>query len=214
LKKAELPNLTSAADESLRWIIALYASGIEVATETARKRGLAMESKAKIFGHAIHPILIVFPLGLLATAVIFDIVYLITGNHTWPVISLWMIVAGIIGGLLAAIFGFIDFLYIPAGTRARRIATHHARVMVATLVLFALSLGWRWSTPDTPATLALLFSFAGVVVALVGGWFGGELVERLGVGVSPNANLDAPSSLAKERPFATDARHHDMHPTH
>jgi uncharacterized membrane protein len=39
-----------------------------------------MESKVKLFGHPLHPILIVFPLGLLATSVIFDIVYLATGN--------------------------------------------------------------------------------------------------------------------------------------
>ena len=39
-----------------------------------------MESKAKVLGHAAHPILIVFPLGLLATAVIFDVVYLLTGR--------------------------------------------------------------------------------------------------------------------------------------
>jgi len=174
-----------------------------------------MESKAKFLGHAIHPILIVFPLGLLATAVIFDIVYLITGNHFWPTISLWLIVVGIIGGLVAALFGFIDYLYIPTGTRAKRIGTYHALVNVAAIVLFALSLGWRWSTPDTPATLALLFSFAGVVVALVGGWFGGELVERLGMSVAPNANLNAPSSLTRERAFEdVDTRHHNLHPTH
>ena len=44
-----------------------------------------MESQAKILGHAMHPILIVFPLGLLATAVIFDIIYLITGNHFYGI---------------------------------------------------------------------------------------------------------------------------------
>ena len=64
-----------------------------------------MESKAKLFGHAIHPILIVYPLGLLSTAVIFDIIYLATGNPTWTTVSFWMIAAGIIGGLLAAVFG-------------------------------------------------------------------------------------------------------------
>lgn len=173
-----------------------------------------MESKAKILGHAIHPILIVFPLGLLATAVIFDIVYLITANRTWPVISMWMIVAGIIGGLVAALFGFIDYLYIPAGTRAKRIGTYHAFVNVTAIVLFALSLGWRWSTPETPPTLALLLSFIGVAVALVGGWFGGELVERLGVSVSPNANLNAPSSLTSDRTVEVDTRHRNLHPTH
>jgi hypothetical protein len=46
-----------------------------------------------------------------------------------------------------------------------------------------------------PSTLALALSFIGVVAALLGGWLGGELVERLGVGVTPGANLNAPNSL-------------------
>jgi uncharacterized membrane protein len=41
-----------------------------------------MESKAKLFGHPIHQILIVFPLGLLATAVIFDVIYLLQVMHS------------------------------------------------------------------------------------------------------------------------------------
>ncbi len=36
---------------------------------------------------------------------------------------------------------------------------------------------------------------AGGALALVGGWFGGELVERLGVGVHRGAHLNAPNSL-------------------
>ena len=79
-----------------------------------------MESKAKLFGHAIHPILIVYPLGLLSAAVIFDVIYLVTANPTWTTVSFWMIAAGIVGGLLAAVFGLIDYLNIPAGTRAGR----------------------------------------------------------------------------------------------
>ena len=62
-----------------------------------------MESRAKVLGHAANPMLIVFPLGLLATAVIFDAVYLATGNVQWSVISFWLIAAGIIGGLVAAV---------------------------------------------------------------------------------------------------------------
>lgn len=58
-----------------------------------------MESHVKAFGHPIHPMLIVFPLGLLATAVIFDIVYLITGNSVFPVLSFWDIAVGVIGEL-------------------------------------------------------------------------------------------------------------------
>jgi uncharacterized membrane protein len=163
-----------------------------------------MESKAKAFGHAIHPIMIVFPLGLLATAVIFDVLYLVTLNQTFSTVSWWMIAAGLIGGLLAAVFGLIDFLNIPDGTRAKRIGRIHAIVNVAAMVLFALSLYLRWDTPQTPPTTALLFSFAGVAVAMLGGWFGGELVERLGVGVSPDANLNAPNSLTSDRTNGTE----------
>lgn len=171
-----------------------------------------MESKAKLFGHAIHPIMIVFPLGLLATAAIFDILYLLTLNTTFSTVSFWMIVSGVIGGLLAAVFGLIDFLAIPSGTRAKSVGRYHAIVMVTAVVLFALSLWLRWDVPTVPATPALLCSFAGVLVALVGGWFGGELVERLGVGVSPNANLNAPNSLTHDRAFDADVRH-NLHPT-
>jgi len=50
--------------------------------------------------------------------------------------------------------------------------------------------------PDRPETLASILSFIGAGMAGVGGWLGGELVERLGVGVHEGANLDAPSSLS------------------
>jgi uncharacterized membrane protein len=56
-----------------------------------------MESRAKLFGHPGHPILIVFPLGLLATGVIFDIIYLVTGNARLSEVAHWMVVAGILG---------------------------------------------------------------------------------------------------------------------
>jgi uncharacterized membrane protein len=80
-----------------------------------------MESKAKLLGQPIHPMLIVFPLGLLATAVAFDIVALSNGDRFRFVISFRMIAAGIIGGLLAAIFGLVDWWAIPSDTRAKEL---------------------------------------------------------------------------------------------
>ena len=167
-----------------------------------------MESRAKLFGHAVHPILIVYPLGLLSAAVIFDVIYLATGNTTWSTVSFWMIAAGIVGGLLAAVFGLIDYLNIPSGTRASRIGLLHGLINLGVVILFIASWLLRRDTPDVPPTAALALSFIGVAAALLGGWLGGELVERLGVGVTPNANLNAPSSLthsAKETKRMTDA---------
>ena len=154
-----------------------------------------MESKARLFGHAVHPILVVYPLGLLSTAVVFDIIYLATSNPRWSFVSFWMIAAGIVGGLLAALFGLIDYLAIPRGTRANRVGLFHGLVNLAVVILFLLSFVLRWPFPESPPAVALAFSFIGLAGALLGGWLGGELVERLGVGVSTNANLNAPNSL-------------------
>ena len=52
-------------------------------------------------GHAIHKILMVFPLGLLSAGVIFDIIYLISGKWQFVTVAYWLIAAGIIGGLAA-----------------------------------------------------------------------------------------------------------------
>ena len=80
-----------------------------------------MESKVKSMGHPLHPMMVNFPLGLLITAAIFDIVRLVTNNGYWSEIAFWMITAGVIGGLLAAAIGTIDWLAIPAGTRAKKL---------------------------------------------------------------------------------------------
>lgn len=155
-----------------------------------------MESRAKLFGHPIHQMLIVFPLGLLATGVVFDVVYLVGGNPTMATVAYWLIVAGIIGGSAAAPFGFIDWLAIPRGTRAKSVGQWHGLGNVTVLLLFIGSWYLRRDLPEQPETLALVLSFAGAGLALVTGWLGGELVDRLGVGIDDGAHVDAPSSLS------------------
>lgn len=150
----------------------------------------------KFLGHPVHQQLIVFPLGLLGTEVIFDIIALVGGNHYWFGIAYWLIAAGIIGGLTAAVFGLIDWLGLPWDTRAKRIGLWHGGGNLVVLILFAGSWWMRKPTPLEPG-YALTLSFTGVAVALVSGWLGGELVDRMGVGVDDGANLNAPSSLSK-----------------
>jgi uncharacterized membrane protein len=157
-----------------------------------------MESRAKLLGHPVHPMLVVFPLGLLATAVAFDIVGLAQNDSSWFHVSFWMIAAGIIGGLCAAVFGLVDWLAIPRGTRAKRIGLWHGSLNVLVVLLFIGSWLIRNSGNQIPSTGALVLSFAAVLIALVGGWLGGELVDRLGVGVDSGAHLNAPSSLSNE----------------
>lgn len=155
-----------------------------------------MESKAKLLGHPIHPMLIVFPLGLFATAVAFDIVGLVSNDSSWFRISFWMIAAGIIGGLCAAVFGLLDWFAIPSGTRAKRIGLLHGGANVIVVLLFIISWFIRRGGDEIASGSALVFSFIAIVLGLVGGWLGGELVDRLGVGVDNGAHLNAPSSLS------------------
>lgn len=156
-----------------------------------------MESRAKAMGHAVHPMLIVFPLGLLTTAVIFDILYLITDRTSFQITAAYTIAAGVIGGLVAAVFGLIDWRAIPSGTRAKRIGAVHGLGNLVVVVLFAVSWLLRASADNwQPSAPAMACSFAGIILAGVTAWLGGELVEQLGVGVSPSAGVNAPSSLS------------------
>jgi len=158
-----------------------------------------MESRAKLFGHPIHQMLIVFPLGLLAMAVIFDAIATLRTNGYWSELAFWMMAAGIVTGLLAAPFGLIDWLAIPSDTRAKRVGALHGVGNVVVLALFAGSWVLRRDMPPRPDMLAFVMLYAGAVLALGTAWLGGELVDRLGVGVDSGAHLDAPSSLRHRR---------------
>jgi uncharacterized membrane protein len=167
-----------------------------------------MESRAKLFGHPIHQMLIVFPLGLLATAVIFDVIGLVSGNSRWTDMAFYLIGTGIVTGLIAAIFGAIDYFAIPDGTRAKRVGTLHGVGNVVVVLLFLGSWFLRWDNTAAPGTLAYLLSFAGAGLSLITGWLGGELVDRLGVGVDDGAHLDAPSSLSSPSTAQSSPRLH------
>ena len=157
-----------------------------------------MESRAKFLGHPIHQTLIVFPLGLLATSVIFDAISFFAESPRWSEVAFYIMGAGIAGGMVAAVFGAIDFLAIPAGTRAKRIGALHCVGNVLVVLLFAASWLLRWNSPTFESTPAFVCSFTGAFLSLITGWLGGELVSRLGVGVADGANLDAPSSLSSK----------------
>ena len=164
-----------------------------------------MESRLKLLGHPIHPMLIVLPLGLLSIGVLFDVVYLVTGTDMFAEVAFWNITAGILGGLLAAIFGFLDWSSIPKDTRARRLGAWHGIGNFTIVLLFIAS--WLMRREDlsyAPNLLPFVLGAVAVGMALVTAWLGGELVYRLRVGVDDDANLNASSSLDRE-PMASTA---------
>ncbi|MFI9643352.1 DUF2231 domain-containing protein [Micromonospora sp. NPDC051925] len=164
-----------------------------------------MESRLKVLGHPVHPMLVMFPVALLVTGTLFDIVDTVGGPDFLAEVAYWNITVGLVGGLLAAAAGAFDLLAIPAGTRAKRVALTHAAANVAVILLFAAVWAVRLNADSRASGGALIaIEVVGVAILGVSAWLGGELVDRLGVGVDRDAGLDAPSSLrpgAARRPM-------------
>jgi uncharacterized membrane protein len=158
-----------------------------------------MESKAKLLGHPIHQMLVVFPLGLLGASVVFDLLYHLADMPGMRQVAYWTMAGGLLTGLAAAPFGLIDWLAIPKGTRAKSVGMLHGLGNVLVLLLF---LGSWLARPDSEAhitTAATAMALAGLALSLVTAWLGGELVDRLGIGVSDHAHVNAPNSMSRNR---------------
>lgn len=147
-----------------------------------------MESKARFAGHPIHPMLTPFPLALWTTSFATDVLFYFNRNSSLLLISKFMIAAGILGGLAAAIPGIIDWLAIK-DREAKKVANWHARLNIAALIIFAVSLYLRTHAGSPKVNLHLtipfLLSLVGVILISISGYLGGDLVFRYGIGSSP-----------------------------
>jgi uncharacterized membrane protein len=148
-----------------------------------------MNSKARIAGHPIHPMLIPFPLALWATSFAVDVLFYFLRHPTLLVIAKFMIAAGCLGAIAAAIPGIIDWLAIKNG-EVKRVANWHARLNIAALVVFAISFFLRTASYSElvgrSLTIPFLLSLVGVILISISGWLGGELVFRYGMGHTRN----------------------------
>jgi len=160
-----------------------------------------MASKASIGGHPIHPMLITFPIGLWSTSFAADAVYYFWRGSSLLLISKFLLAAGCLGAIAAAVPGIIDWLSIK-DAQVKRIANWHARLNVIALIVFALSLylrtraGAHWV--DHHLRIPFLISFLGIILISISGWLGGELAYKHGVGVAPQHD-SAEEEAAKVR---------------
>ena len=162
-----------------------------------------MKHRARLLGYSIHPMLVVFPLALLSTGVAFDVLHRlrISGfrsetNYTgfWAVLAYWLILVGLLGGIVAAPFGLIDWLAMPAGARAKSLGRLHGLGNVVVLALFAASWMLRRDDPEHPTEVAFALGLVGLGLVLLTGWLGLEMVGRL-AGPGPGTALEAPGPL-------------------
>jgi len=141
-------------------------------------------STARIAGHPIHPMLVPFPIVCFTGALLTDIAYARTADIMWSNFSAWLLAAGIIMGVLAAVAGLVDFIG-SRRVRAQRPAWPH---LLGNVVVLGLAL-WNNFVHSHDAWTSvmptgLILSALTVAVMLVTAWLGGSLVYRHGVGVA------------------------------
>ena len=136
-----------------------------------------MESRLRVAGQAVQPILVMFPLGLFAMAVLFDAGNLLGGPAVLGSLAYWNVVAGLISGLLATLAGAIDVMFVRR-PQARRLGVLRSLLNMGVLVIFAVVLLVRVRNPDRVAGVGLLIvELLALALAGYGAWFAGELAN-------------------------------------
>ena len=157
-----------------------------------------MASPASIAKHPIHPMLIVFPVGLWIFSLVSDVIYLMQwGTSVWREVALYTMIGGLVGALLAAIPGLADLLTISSA-RIRKIGVWHMSINLVVVALFALNI-WMRMSGTASESLTVWLSVLGVVLLAVSGWLGGEMVYVHAVAVEPPAGGETEKQAAPRR---------------
>jgi uncharacterized membrane protein len=149
-----------------------------------------MSSPASIKKHPMHPMLVGFPIGLWVFALVCDVVHAVSGSAIWQTVATFCVAGGIVGALLAAVPGLIDYFSIDEA-EMKRIANLHLTVNLCAVVIFAINLWLRLRLP-AESNVPLGLSVVGVLAMGFGGWLGGEMVYFKGMAV------EAVQKLAKK----------------
>lgn len=147
-------------------------------------RDSGVTSTVAIAGHPFHPLIVTFPIAFLVGVAGTDLAYWLTdGDLYWAYTSFWLVAAGLVSGVLAALTGMLDFLRIER-VRKRSAGWVHMILNVIALGLTILNLLLRWGDP-AKAILPIGLVISVVVATLLGasGWYGAELVYRHKVAV-------------------------------
>jgi len=146
-----------------------------------------MKSSASIAGHPLHPILVAFPIGLWTFGFVADLVYLfLSSNYAWKETAFFCIGGGLIGAVVAAAPGLVDYAGITGKGRLKKIAVAHLILNVGALAIFGASFALRWGeqAAQTSSLLPVALAGFGVLFITVAGWYGGEMVYKYKMAVS------------------------------
>jgi uncharacterized membrane protein len=152
-----------------------------VPPEVIRQGEKSMASPASIKKHPVHPMLVALPIGLWIFTLVCDVVRAGGGATNWGTVATYCVAVGIVGALIAAVPGLIDYFSIDEA-EMKRIATFHLAVNLGAVIVFAINLWLRFRLP-AESNVPLGLSIVGIVAIGVGGWLGGEMANVKGMAV-------------------------------
>jgi uncharacterized membrane protein len=145
---------------------------------------LAAQPTAQVAQHPIHPMLVSVPIVCFIGALLTDITYAVTAEIMWADFSAWLLLVGVIIGVLAAIAGLIDFL---GGRRIRALGAAWLHLIGNLIVLVLAFFNALVHTRDawtSVVPIGLTLSIITVLILPVTGWLGWTMVYRYGVGAA------------------------------
>jgi uncharacterized membrane protein len=141
-------------------------------------------STANFHGHPLHPMLVTLPIGFWIATLLADLGYWKFHVDGWATAAMWLLGAGIVGGVVAAIAGYIDFRG-DERIRALDAAQLHATGNVIAILVALFSFAWRYNNGAAGVLpTGLILSFAVVGIIMFTGWKGGEMVYHHRVAVA------------------------------
>ena len=147
-----------------------------------------MASPASVLKHPIHPMLIPFPIALWIFSFVCDVIYALGwGGTVWNDLAFYSMAGGVVGAMIAAVPGYIDYRSL-SDPKVKRIGWWHMVINLCIAVLFAINL-WLRVGSQPGAALPMVLSFIGIAMLGVSGWLGGELVYVHGVAVEPQSRM-------------------------
>src|SRR6185503_10609414 len=148
-----------------------FASGALVKRTSITRRETSMRTAASIAGHPIHVMLVSLPIGLWVFSLICDVI-LMTGHNPdlWFTVAYVTMAGGIVGALLAAVFGLIDLVSLPRG-HTRNLGLAHMAINLVIVAVFAFDLYLRTGDLES-MTLPFVLSIVGIAMLSVSGWLG------------------------------------------
>lgn len=155
-----------------------------------------MQSRLRVQGHPIQPMLVTFPFGLFVCAVVFDLTDVLGGPAFLGLVGYWTAVAALFAAALTAVAGMVDLWDAPAD-RTRATAVTFNLLNAAMAGLFLVSCLVRADSPQRGASAMLLVvELVGLAAGTAGVRLGARLMRQFEVGRTEATSIDALRGVA------------------